>query len=82
MMKHHSQKAKKSLHVDDATIEQLGTMIHEIGVARFAGRIQSGLIDPAAGYAALSRFTVEQEKRPFLSEVADILFSRRVSSHR
>lgn len=82
MMKHPSQSAKSVPELNEVLVEQLGGVIDDIGVTRFVGRIQSGLIDSAAGYAALSRFIAEQERRPLLSEVADVIFSRRVSPHR
>lgn len=82
MMKHPSRIAPSVPEANEALVEQLGTVIDDIGVTRFVGRVQSGLIDAAAGYAALSRFTAQQEKRPLLSEVADVIFSRRVSHHR
>lgn len=82
MMKHLSQNAQSTLQPNEESVERLGGLIDDIGVTRFVGRIQSGLIDSAAGYVALSRFTAEQERRPLLSEVADVLFSRQVPPQR
>lgn len=56
----------------DAFVEQ----IHGIGVLRFIGRINSGLIDAGTGYEAVEKFTARQRRRPWLSRLTHLLIGR------
>lgn len=60
----------------DTEAGRLDDTVREIGVARFVGRINSGVIDPARGYQAVERLTSEQTERPFLSRLSHILMGR------
>lgn len=59
-----------------ARIDELKEVIQEIGLARFLGRIRSGLILEEEGFAAVEAFLREESKRPLLSKVARALFNR------
>lgn len=41
--------------------EQLEQLIRDIGIARFVGRINSGLIDPVLGYQTVERFVARHK---------------------
>lgn len=62
------------------TSEDLGlellSEIKRIGLARFVGRINAGLIDAAAGYAAVERFARQERKRPLISTISQVLMGR------
>lgn len=60
----------------DTELGRLDETVEEIGVARFIGRINSGVIDPEAGYDAVERYVERTERRPLLSRVAQFLFGR------
>jgi hypothetical protein len=61
-------------HTDEAVA--LAATLREIGVARFIGRINSGVIDSTEGYKALERYAVEVEDRPLLSRLSHLLMGR------
>lgn len=55
----------------------LDLLVAKLGVARFAGRIHSGLIDPAEGYAAIQRYVAKhREVLRVLGSVSDFLDSK------
>jgi chromosome condensin MukBEF complex kleisin-like MukF subunit len=60
----------------DTEAGRLDETMREIGVARFVGRINSGVIDAARGYQAVERFTSEQAERPLLSRLSHLLTGR------
>lgn len=62
---------------DDIASEALQRTIGDIGLARFIGRINSGVISTEAGNAAVERFIASEQERPFLSLVSQALFGRR-----
>ncbi|MCW7537871.1 hypothetical protein OOT46_08420 [Aquabacterium sp. A7-Y] len=41
--------------------EKLQQLIQDIGIARFVGRINSGLIDPVVGYQTVERFVAQHK---------------------
>lgn len=55
---------------------QLDETVREIGVARFVGRINSGVIDATHGYQAVERFANAQAERSLLSRVTHVLLGR------
>lgn len=48
----------------------LDQLIREIGIARFQGRVNSGLIDPYEGAKAMQRFVDEGQQGGMLSKLA------------
>lgn len=59
------------------TTERLEKMIHEIGVARFAGRLQSGVLPKEVGYEVLYSFVSKEKERPLLSRIAHIVLQKK-----
>lgn len=57
-------------------VELLEAKISEIGLARFVGRINSGLIPPSLGYEAVQNFLAHEKQRPFLSRLTQALVGR------
>ncbi len=55
---------------------QLDVLIATIGLARFVGRINSGLIDERKGYDAVARFMQHAHRRPFLSRLSHAMLGR------
>ncbi|AKJ29792.1 hypothetical protein [Caldimonas brevitalea] len=53
--------------------DKLEHLINDIGIARFVGRINSGLIDPVVGYQIVERF-VAQHRSPSLASHLLALF--------
>lgn len=62
-----------STHAPHPTVAQLAATLHEIGVARFEGRIEAGLIDKTEGEAVMEQFIEEQRTRPWVSRVANLV---------
>lgn len=50
--------------------------IEEIGLARFVGRINSGVIATSVGYEAVEIFVDGQRHRPVSSTISKFLFGR------
>jgi len=50
--------------------------IQEIGIARFVGRINAGIIPPDQGYAAVEHFISHAKERPLVSKVAHMVLGR------
>ena len=69
------RSAPKEVSVDSGAAA-LDRTVREIGVARLVGRINSGVIDPEAGYRALERFMAQEHARPFLSRLSHSLLGR------
>lgn len=63
-------------HDLDTAAGTLDTEVRRIGVARFVGRINAGVIDASSGYEAVERFAVEQEERPLLSKLSHLLLGK------
>lgn len=76
-MSDHITSTREQEAASDTEAGRLDETVREIGVARFVGRINSGVIDPTPGYAAVERLANEQSERPFLSKVAHALLGRR-----
>ena len=57
--------------------EDLEDTIKKIGVARFVGRINSGVVDAEAGYEAVDRYLSHERDRPFWSRVAEAVLSKK-----
>lgn len=60
---------------------ELLQLIEDIGVARFVGRINAGVVSSEHGYAALEYFVDKAKERPLASKVAHAVFGR-VDSYR
>ena len=71
-------KARSSVQVarEDRGVEKLVAKIHEIGLARFVGRIQSGVVSTDTGYEAVDQFVAAEKRRPFLSRLGQALVGR------
>lgn len=50
-------------------VSELQVTFKQIGIARFVGRINSGIIPPDEGYAVVETFVEKAKERPFLSRV-------------
>lgn len=59
-----------------AETDEMFATIRQIGLARFVGRINSGVIPAEEGYEAVRRFVDLQKKRPFLSRMAHTVCGR------
>jgi hypothetical protein len=77
MMTNSSRKAKVAGSAERDVAERLARQIHEIGVARFVGRINAGMIDATVGYRAVETFSVEEQRRPLVSRLAHMLVGKR-----
>lgn len=55
---------------------ELLRLIEDIGVARFVGRINAGVVSSEHGYAALEHFVAQAKERPLASKVAHAMFGR------
>lgn len=63
--------------------EELQRTIKQIGIARFVGRVNSGVIPSDEGYAAVEAYVEEAKKRPLLSKITMMMLGNRDSySHR
>lgn len=67
--------------VHEKEVVQLVGTIKEIGLARFVGRINAGVVGADDGYAAVERFVSEEKKRPILSTLKEALSGRIDSYH-
>lgn len=74
-MKQVTGLSRSSASRDDR-VEGLVTKIHEIGLARFVGRIQSGVVAMDAGYEAVDRFVAIEKQRPFVARLSQALAGR------
>jgi len=59
--------------VPHPTVAELESTLREIGVARFEGRIEAGLIDKTEGEAVVDGFMREQRSRPWVSRVIGLV---------
>ncbi|WP_157256631.1 hypothetical protein [Methyloversatilis discipulorum] len=57
-------------------IDSLTKTIEDIGLARFIGRINAGVVDPDAGLTALNSFVEKEAARPLISRVAHFLLCK------
>lgn len=68
-------KDKKS--ASEVELKALQAKIAEIGLARFVGRVSSGLVPAELGYEAIDHFVAREKQRPFLSRLTQVLVGRR-----
>lgn len=61
---------------DEPAVEALVVQIKQIGLARFVGRINAGVIDADQGYRAVERFAAGEKRRPLLSALGRALVGR------
>lgn len=57
-------------------VDELRGTLKEIGVARFVGRINAGLIDYETGFLTVREFVASEKERPLLSRVAQFVTGR------
>lgn len=56
--------------------EELQLTLKQIGIARFVGRINSGVIPSSEGYDAVEAYVENAQQRPFLSKLTCALLNR------
>lgn len=56
--------------------EELQLTLKQIGIARFVGRINSGVIPSSEGYDAVEAYVENAQQRPFLSKLTSVLLNR------
>lgn len=66
-------------HTRPAATVDLQKTIESIGIARFVGRINSGVIPGPEGYAVVEQFVARAQARPFLSRLSSAVLGRRDS---
>jgi hypothetical protein len=76
-MSHDTSLKRATDATSDTEAGRLDETVREIGVARFVGRINSGVIDATGGYRAVERFANEQSERSLLSRVTHMLLGRK-----
>jgi hypothetical protein len=59
-----------------AEVLELQETLKKIGLARFIGRINSGVIPDHAGYEAVQNFVSDEQSRPLLSLFTQALLGR------
>jgi hypothetical protein len=68
---------KEQLDTDVSSCdEELLKTIEQIGIARFVGRINSGVIPSEMGYAAVEHFVTHAKERPLLSKLTHLVLGR------
>jgi len=67
---------------DTSSEVELRRTIEIIGLARFVGRVNSGLIPSREGYAVVEQFVDQANVRPFVSRLSNLLFHPRESRFR
>jgi len=60
----------------NTALGELEATIRDIGVARFVGRINSGVVETEVGYKALDRYVAKTKERPALSRLASFLLDK------
>lgn len=55
---------------------ELQRTIEEIGLARFIGRVNSGVIPSDVGFRAMEMFVSSEKERPFLSKLTQVVLGR------
>lgn len=60
----------------NTAIGELEATIRDIGVARFVGRINSGVVETEVGYKALDSYVAKTKQRPALSRLASFLLDK------
>lgn len=66
------KSSEMKVHLTPEILE-LHRTIESIGIARFVGRINSGIIPSEEGYAALELFVSKAKSRPFLSRISNLV---------
>jgi len=56
--------------------ERLDKTLAEIGVARFVGRINAGVIESTEGYEAVERLVSREKARPLLSRLSHAILGK------
>ena len=62
-------------------IEMFQAVLRDIGMARFVGRINAGVIPSEVGLEVINAFVSAEERRPFVSRLAHSVLGRRDSFH-
>lgn len=75
-MTNTSREATIKSQSDDDLSTRLLRQIQDIGVARFVGRINAGMIDATEGYRALEKFSSAEQRRPFISTLTHFLVGK------
>lgn len=60
----------------EAKLQELYAVLKTIGVGRFSGRINAGLIEPDLGYRCVELLAEREEVRPFASRISHLLTGR------
>jgi hypothetical protein len=77
MTKSFANPKDSATEASDKQVGELVVEIQRIGLARFVGRINAGMIDSDDGYRAVERFTSSERTRPLLSRLSHLLVGRR-----
>jgi hypothetical protein len=69
-------------HIHESTVisheaDELQSTIKRIGIARFVGRVNSGVIESNAGYAAVEAYVQNAQQRPLVSRITGALLGAR-----
>lgn len=62
--------------LDSTEAAELQQTIEEIGLARFIGRINSGVIPTDVGFRAMEVFVSSEKERPLLSKLTQVVLGR------
>ena len=62
--------------VNPSALRELEDKIREIGMARFVGRVNSGLVNVEAGYQAIDAYVSKEKERPLISKLAQVILGR------
>lgn len=62
-------------------VRELQGVLDDIGIARFVGRINAGVIPSEVGLEVINAFVAAEERRPFVSRLAHSFLGRRDSFH-
>ena len=74
--KHHTAVPSTFEDSRSFSSSELQTTIRSIGLARFVGRINSGVIPTTEGYEAVKTFVAEDRQRPLISRLTTTFFGR------
>jgi hypothetical protein len=77
----HDLPAKATSNLEGSRADLLAA-IDEIGLARFVGRINSGVVSAEEGYAAVEQYIADGKERSFVSKVVHAVFGRSDSYQR
>ena len=67
---------KNAIDTGVSGAEDLKLTLQKIGIARFVGRINSGVIPSSEGYDAVEAYVDNAQQRPFLSKLTSALLNR------